>query len=116
VGGQLGDGRQFMPWLHLEDAVNLIRFAVEHPSLEGPVNAVAPEPVTNAEFTAALGEKLSRPTMVTVPAFALRLAMGSEMADELLLASQRVSPIKLLDAGFTFGFPLLREALADVLK
>lgn len=116
VGGQLGDGRQFMPWLHLEDAVNLIRFAVEHPSLEGPVNAVAPEPVTNAEFTAALGEKLSRPTMVTVPAFALRLAMGSEMADELLLASQRVSPIKLLDAGFTFGFPLLREALGDILK
>ena len=116
LGGRLGDGRQFMPWIHLEDAVGLIRFAADHPTLEGPVNAVAPEPITNAEFTSALGEALKRPTLVSLPAFALRLAFGTEMAAELLLSSQRVSPIKALEAGFVFSFPLLREALANLMK
>ena len=115
LGGRLGDGRQFMPWIHLEDAVGLIRYAADHPTLEGPVNAVAPEPITNAEFTLALGEALKRPTLVALPALALRLAFGTEMAAGLLLSSQRVSPIKALEAGFVFSFPLLREALANLM-
>jgi len=116
LGGRLGDGRQFMPWIHLEDAIGLIRFVADHATLEGPVNAVAPEPTTNAEFTAALGEQLKRPTLVALPAFALRLIFGGEMAAELFLSSQKVSPIKALESGFVFSFPLLREALADLLR
>jgi uncharacterized protein (TIGR01777 family) len=114
AGGKLGSGEQWMSWVALPDAVAAIRFALEHDELSGPVNVVAPHPVTNAEFTAALGSALHRPALFTVPAFALRLALG-QMADEALLASQHVEPRRLLEAGFQFHHPEIREALRAVL-
>jgi uncharacterized protein (TIGR01777 family) len=115
LGARLGTGRQYIPWIHLDDMLSLLQLAGTSEALRGPVNAVAPEPVTNAELVAALGEALRRPAALMVPGFALKLAMG-EMAEEMLLASQRVSPIKALEAGFEFRFPLLRQALADLLR
>jgi uncharacterized protein (TIGR01777 family) len=114
LGGRAGDGKQWLPWMHIEDEVALIRHVLEREDVSGPLNAVAPEPVTNAEFAAALGEALARPAVMRAPAFALRLAAGGEMADELLLASQRVMPVRTLECGFTFRHPLLRAALKDV--
>jgi uncharacterized protein (TIGR01777 family) len=115
VGGRLGSGRQYMSWITLEDLVRAIRRAVEDESLRGPVNAVAPGAVTNEEFTKALGRVLGRPTIFAVPAFAARLAFG-EVADELLLASARVEPARLKEAGFEFKDPDLEGALRHVLK
>lgn len=109
-GGTLGSGKQWMSWISLRDAVEAIRFAISTPGLSGPVNAAAPEPVTNAEFTRALGRVLGRPTLVAVPAVALRLVFG-EMADATLLASQRAVPAKLREAGFHFRHPGIEEAL-----
>jgi uncharacterized protein (TIGR01777 family) len=114
LGGKIGSGAQWMPWIHLEDAIGLIRHAMEHQSVRGPLNIVAPEPVTNAEFVRAIGEALGRPTALTAPAFALRLAFGS-MTDELLLASQRAMPVRTLETGYTFRHPLLRAALVELL-
>jgi uncharacterized protein (TIGR01777 family) len=114
VGGRLGTGAQWFPWIHAEDEIGLIRYAIEHESVEGALNAVAPEPVTNAEFTRTLGEALGRPTIVRAPAFALRLAL-KEMADGVLLASQRAMPVRTLETGYTFRHPLLRGALDDLL-
>jgi uncharacterized protein (TIGR01777 family) len=114
LGGKVGDGAQWMPWIHIDDQIGLIRHLMNAESATGPFNAVAPEPVTNAEFTGALGEALGRPTMMRAPAFALRLAVGGDRADELLLASQRVMPVRTLEAGFTFRHPLLRPALKDL--
>jgi uncharacterized protein len=113
-GGTLGSGRQWMSWISLHDAVMAFRFALANPELEGPVNAMAPDPVTNAEFTSALGRALGRPTFVSVPEFALRLLFG-EMADETLLSSQRAIPHRLQAAGFRFRHPRLGGALRDVL-
>jgi len=110
LGGRLGSGRQYFPWIHLDDVARLFVHALATESLEGPVNVVAPEPATNAEFTTALGQALHRPVLLTVPALALRLALG-EMADEMLLVSQRVSPIRILESGFDFRYPLLGPAL-----
>lgn len=115
VGGRLGSGRQYFPWIHITDFVGLLLHLVALADTAGPVNGVAPEPVTNAEFTAALGRSLHRPAALAVPAFALKMALG-EMAQELLLASQRVSPVRALDAGYTFKFPLLEPALTDLLQ
>ncbi|HEY0172914.1 MAG TPA: TIGR01777 family oxidoreductase [Pyrinomonadaceae bacterium] len=115
VGGRVGSGRQYMSWITLEDLVGVIRRAVEDETLRGPVNAVAPGPVTNAEFTKALGSVLGRPTIFTVPAFAARLAFG-EMADALLLAGARVEPARLKEAGFEFKHPEIEGALHSVLK
>jgi uncharacterized protein len=115
LGARLGTGRQYLPWIHLDDMMSLMQLAGTSEALRGPVNAVAPEPVTNAEVVAALGEALRRPAALMVPGFALKLAMG-EMAEEVLLSSQRVSPIKALEVGFEFRFPLLRQALADLLR
>ena len=114
LGGKIGSGAQWMPWIHLEDAIGLIRHAIEHEAVRGPLNVVAPEPVTNAEFVRAIGEALGRPTALTAPAFALRLAFGS-MTDELLLASQRAMPVRTLETGYTFRHPLLRAALFELL-
>jgi uncharacterized protein (TIGR01777 family) len=114
VGGKLGTGRQWMSWISLDDAVGAIRHAIATPSLVGPANAVAPNPVTNAEFTKALGRALHRPTVFPMPAFAARLAFG-EMADELLLTGQRVLPRRLLDTGCEFRDPTLAGALARIL-
>ncbi|MCA8973072.1 MAG: TIGR01777 family oxidoreductase [Planctomycetes bacterium] len=101
LGGRLGSGRQWMSWIALDDLAAAIAFTVDQEGLRGPVLGVAPNPVTNREFTAALGAALHRPTLIPAPAFALRLLLG-EMADGLLLASQRARPRVLLDAGFEF--------------
>jgi uncharacterized protein (TIGR01777 family) len=114
VGGKLGDGRQYMSWLTIDDAVGVIEFALENESLRGPVNTVAPEAVTNYEFTKALGGVLSRPTIFPVPAFAAHLVFG-EMADATLLSSQRVEPARLEEAGYVFKYPDIKGALKHVL-
>jgi uncharacterized protein (TIGR01777 family) len=110
LGGRFGDGTQWWSWIHLNDVIGAFVHAMENASLDGPVNLVAPHPVTNAEFTKVLGSVLRRPTLFPVPAFAARLALG-EMADQLLLASQRVTASKLAASGYTFHYPQLRDAL-----
>jgi hypothetical protein len=113
VGGRLGSGRQWMSWIHLEDLAALFQLAVENP-VRGPLNGVAPNPVTNSDFTRELARALRRPAVFPVPEFALRLLFG-EMAD-VLLASQRVAPRAAQAAGFRFRFPQLAPALADLLS
>ncbi|MBX7165204.1 MAG: TIGR01777 family oxidoreductase [Pirellulales bacterium] len=113
LGGRLGDGRQWMPWIHLDDLVEMMLFAATHASLRGPINGVAPNPVTNAEFTRTLGRVLHRPALFPAPRFALRLALG-EMADALL-ASQRVVPRAALAAGYAFRYAQLEPALRSIL-
>jgi len=110
LGGRVGSGRQWMSWVTLDDAVAAIRFALLESALERAVNVVAPEPVTNRTFTRILGRVLGRPALLPAPGFALRLALG-EMAGELLLASQRVRPARLLEAGFEFRHADLEGAL-----
>ena len=114
LGGAIGGGAQWLPWIHLEDEIGLIRHAMSHEAVTGALNAVAPEPVTNGEFARVLGEALGRPTVLRAPAFALRLRFGS-MVDEVLLASQRVMPVRTLETGYAFRHPLLREAMAETL-
>lgn len=109
----MGNGRQWMSWITLEDVVALIRYALEKDSVRGPVNTVTANAVTNAEFTSILAGVLHRPALFPVPRFALRLALG-EMADALL-ASQRVVPEKLNRIGYAFRHPQLKEALESVL-
>jgi uncharacterized protein (TIGR01777 family) len=114
VGGPLGSGHQWFPWIHLEDEVGAILFAIESPAMTGPVNVVAPELVTMREFSGALGRALKRPSWAPVPAFLLKIALG-EMSD-MVLKGQRTIPRRLLDAGYRFRFPRLDEALLDLLK
>jgi len=114
VGGRLGSGKQWMSWLTLAEALGLIRFALEDAQVRGPVNAVAPNPVRNAEFTSTLGRALHRPTIFPVPGVALRLALG-EMAQALLLSSQRVVPKKLQALGYRFLHAELGPAFSAVL-
>jgi uncharacterized protein len=114
VGGHIGTGKQWLPWIHIEDEIALIRHAMATDSVSGPLNAVAPEPVTNAEFTTVLGRALHRPTVMAVPAFALRLALGAEMSGQLLLASQRAMPVRTLDSGFKYRHPLLEPTLKQL--
>ncbi len=111
LGGPLGSGRQWMSWIAEADAAAAFLFALRNPALRGPVNAVAPQPVTNAEFTRQLARAVHRPAFMKAPAFALRLAFG-QMADEALLASAHVLPQRLTDAGFSFTHPTLAAALA----
>ena len=113
VGGPLGSGRQYWPWIHLDDWVAMVCWALTAPRLDGPLNVTAPEPVTNAAFTRALGRALHRPAVLPAPAFALRLALG-EMADALLLSGQRAVPERALQEGFVFGQPELGPALANL--
>lgn len=113
VGGIVGSGRQYMSWISIDDLVRIIIYALKIETVKGPVNAVAPKPVTNAEFTRILGRVLSRPTVLPMPGFAARLAFG-EMADELLLASARVVPAKLEASGFVFRHPNLESALSSL--
>jgi len=115
LGGVVGSGAQWMSWIALDDAIGAIRHALATDALRGPVNVVGPTPVTNAEFTRTLGRVLGRPTLVPMPAFAARLAFG-EMADELLLASQRVMPARLQASGYWFGEPTLEGALRSALR
>lgn len=114
LGGPLGSGRQYVSWITLDDLVDVVRHVLATDRLQGPVNAVAPQPVTNRQFARALGRALRRPARVPVPRFALRAMLG-EMADELLLASIRVLPRRLLDTGFSFGDADLPGALARLL-
>ena len=113
MGGKIADGRQWMAWIHLEDAIGVIEFALSS-ELRGPVNATAPNPVTNEEFTRELAAALHRPAIFPVPKFALHLLFG-EMA-QIVYASQRVIPEAALRAGYQFRFPTLKGALLDILR
>ena len=115
VGGILGNGRQYMSWISLDDAVGGIHHALVTDSLQGPVNNVAPHPVTNREFTKTFGRVLRRPTLFPLPSFGLRLMFGEEMANELFLSSTRVEPVRLLETGYTFQYPELESGLRHVL-
>ncbi len=115
VGGRLGSGRQWLSWISLPDEVGAVLRALDDPALDGPVNATAPAPVTNRAFTAALGRVLHRPTVMAVPAFALRAALGADLASEMVLAGQRVVPAKLTATGFAFRHADVDTALAAVL-
>ncbi|GAA3413561.1 TIGR01777 family oxidoreductase [Streptosporangium vulgare] len=115
LGGRLGDGRQYVAWISLPDEIAAIRFLLDNPDVSGPVNLCAPEPVTNDEFTKALGRALRRPVLLPVPKAVVRAVLG-EAADELALISLRVVPRVLRDAGFTFRHADFGTALADVLR
>ena len=115
VGGVVGSGRQWMSWISLEDVVGAINFALENDELSGPINVVAPNPVTNKEFTRTLGEVIHRPTILPLPQFAVKLAFG-EMGDALLLDSTRVIPERLANAGYKFKFENLKLAVQNALK
>ncbi len=110
MGGKVGTGRQYISWVAIEDAIQAIRVAIEDATIHGPLNVVSPNPVTNEEFTKTLGHVLNRPTALAMPAFAARLAFG-EMADEMLLASQKVLPKKLTQVGYQFAYADLDRAL-----
>ena len=114
AGGRMGSGRQYMSWVAIDDAIGAVLHALAMGDLRGPVNVVAPTPVTNAEFARTLGRVLRRAAMMPLPAFAARLAFG-EMADALLLASARVVPVKLQASGYAFRFPDLEAALRHLL-
>jgi uncharacterized protein (TIGR01777 family) len=115
AGGRIGSGQQWMSWLTLDEAVAMIQFALENEAARGAMNAVAPRPVRNVEFTRALGRALHRPAIFPAPAFALRLALG-EMADALLLSSQRAVPQRLQTLGYRFVQPALDAALQQILR
>jgi uncharacterized protein (TIGR01777 family) len=115
VGGNIGSGRQWMSWIDIDDVVGAIQHVITNETLRGPVNVIGPNPARNAEFTKTLASVLSRPAILPMPAFAARLAFG-QMADELLLASQRVEAAKLLSSGYVFHRPVLRTALEAILK
>jgi len=114
LGGVIGSGRQYMSWIALDDVVGALNHALSLETLRGALNTAAPQPVTNREFTKTLGRVLSRPTVFPLPAFMARLALG-EMANALLLSSQRVEPARLLQSGYKFRYPELERALRHVL-
>ena len=114
MGGKVGSGKQYISWVAIDDVVGAIKLALADESIHGPLNVISPNRVTNEEFTKTLGGVLSRPTVMTIPAFAARLAFG-EMADEMLMVSQRVTPKKLNDAGYQFKYPELESALRHYL-
>jgi uncharacterized protein len=114
AGGRIGSGQQWMSWVALQDVVSVIRFALENRAVSGPVNVVAPQPVRNADFARALGRAMHRPAIVPTPAFALEFALG-EMAEALLLASQRVVPSRLEQLGYRFAQRDLGSALTSIL-
>jgi uncharacterized protein (TIGR01777 family) len=116
VGGRIGSGKQYMSWVSLRDILRMIEHAIGTPALSGPLNAVGPAAVTNAEFAAALGKALRRPAAVPLPAFAARLVMGREAADEMLLSGARVVPAKLKETGFEWREATLEAAIAEALK
>ncbi|HLW77153.1 MAG TPA: TIGR01777 family oxidoreductase [Bryobacteraceae bacterium] len=113
LGGKVGDGKQVMSWIHVRDAARFVEFAIEHESLRGPVDAASPNPVNNARFTRELGHALHRPTIFTVPKFALNLAYG-EMA-HIIYDDLSITPQAAIQAGFRFDFPELGAALRDLI-
>jgi uncharacterized protein (TIGR01777 family) len=113
AGGTVGTGRQYWPWIHRQDWIDLVRLAIRDSAVSGPLNATAPSPVTNAEFARALGRALRRPAFLPAPAFALKLLLG-EMAEALLLSGQRAVPAKAERFGYTFTFKHLDDALRSI--
>lgn len=114
VGGPIGTGRQYLSWIAVDDWTSMVTWAIDTPSVSGSLNATAPEPVTNAEFSKELARVLGRPNLFRVPSIALRLLFG-ELADAALLGGQRVVPRKALDLGFRFKYATLPDALAHIL-
>jgi uncharacterized protein (TIGR01777 family) len=114
LGGKIGDGKQWMSWIHIEDLVGIILFCIEHESLKGPINATAPQPATNKQFSQTLGKALNRPTFISMPAFVIKTLLG-EMGQALLLEGSRVLPTKILNAGFNFQYRDLEGAILNVL-
>jgi uncharacterized protein len=115
AGGKLGSGRQWMSWVTLDDVIGVIRWALENDDVSGAVNVVSPQPVRNSEFTKELARAMHRPAIFAAPAFALRMAMGEERADSMLLTSERVTPARLKQLSFAFQHENLAEALASIL-
>ena len=115
IGGPLGNGRQWFPWIHVQDEVNAILFALAHEQIKGPVNIAGPQSIRMSEFCNTFGSVLHRPSWLPVPKFALRLMLG-EMAEPLLFQGQKIIPKKLLEAGFKFRYPNLADALQDILR
>jgi len=113
VGGPVGSGRQYWPWIHRQDWIDLVRFAIRTTSASGPINVTAPNPVTNADFARALGRALHRPSLLPAPGFALKLLLG-EMADALLLSGQRAVPAKAEHLGYQFAFTDVDAALRRI--
>ncbi|HWY43156.1 MAG TPA: TIGR01777 family oxidoreductase [Candidatus Sulfotelmatobacter sp.] len=116
LGGRLGDGKQWMSWIALEDVVGILKMAITNSAVFGALNVVSPQPVTNAEFTRELARALHRPAIFPAPVFALRLALGREMADALLTSSQRVVPAKLKKLGYVFRYASLNFALTSLFE
>lgn len=115
LGGPVGSGRQYWPWVHRRDWIDLVRFAIQTPSVSGPLNATAPNPVTNREFARALGRALRRPALLPMPGFALKLLLG-ELAEALLLSGQRAVPAKAERLGYRFRFARLDDALQAIFQ
>lgn len=113
LGGPLGSGKQWMPWIHMDDVIGLIQYAIQHDTVSGPLNVTAPEPITNRLFSKALGKVLRRPAVLPAPAWAIRLVFGE--AAEVVLGSQRVIPELALKSGYVFRFPKLEPAFKDLL-
>jgi uncharacterized protein (TIGR01777 family) len=114
VGGPMGSGKQWLPWIHLQDEARAIRFLIENKAASGPFNLVAPEPITNGAFGKAMGRVLGRPSFIPVPGFAMKTAFGD--VSSVVLEGQRALPQRLLEMGFTFCFPEAEGALEDLLK
>jgi uncharacterized protein len=115
IGGKIGSGRQYLSWISLRDELDAMDFLLQRADISGPVNLVAPNPVTNAEFTRALGAALGRPTFMPVPSLAIKALFGSEMAEEMIFGGQRLVPKRLLDSGFEFRDPEVEGALRTML-
>lgn len=116
LGGRLGSGEQWMPWVDREDVIRMVLWAIDRKESRGVYNVTAPEPVRNRDFTRALGAALHRPAVLPAPAFALKLALGAEMASEMLLGGQRVLPVRATSEGFTFAYPTLAAALQHAVR
>lgn len=116
IGGKLGSGQQWMPWIHMDDLIGLIMFLIENNQANGPFNGTAPDPVRNEEFTQVLGKILGKKPRISIPAFAVRMTAGKELADLALLSGQRAIPEKALKLGYKFKYTSLEKALESILK
>ena len=114
LGGKIGSGQQWMPWIHLQDVIGIIEYCLQHNSVNGPINVTAPQPVTNQNFSRALGHALHRPAILPMPAFVIRLLFG-QMGTELLLSGKKVLPAKILAEGYTFKYQNLEQALKQII-
>ena len=114
LGGKMGSGQQWMPWIHLDDLVGIILYCIEHDDIDGPINGTSPNPSTNQEFTRTLGKVLNRPTFMSIPDIIIKLLMG-QMGIELLLSGKKIRPIKISEKGYQFQYPILDNALQNIL-